>query len=261
MSDRPASPVVYGGPATPWRGSPTPLEVDSPADGWDSHGRESVLRWACRATFPDAQPDAWGLVDQLALDHEGDPAGLAEALSALADRLALADLGGLDAGYRWTPEGLRHDAPPATLATWRWFATRLLDELARRRRQAAAEAATADRRQRARAAYEASRHAEPTSGSALTRAERQFVIDYFLLADGHVAERVASTPTERAVREVLGQGGYHGDGWVWDTMANSRLGVLVSRTPDGHSGIITWREVLDAALGIARPTPRQEALF
>jgi hypothetical protein len=87
------------------------------------------------------------------------------------------------------------------------------------------------------------------------------VVEYFLLADGHVAERVAVTPTERAVREAVGQGGYNGDGWVWDTMASRRHGVLVSRTPDGHAGITTWRELLDAALGAARPTPRQEVLF
>jgi hypothetical protein len=203
----------------------------------------------------------WWLLDQLTVDHEDDPAGLAAAVSDLTRRLTLDTLPPYQAGYRWGPEGLWRETPPRTLATWRWFAARLLDELSRRRAQAAADAATAERRRAALAAYERSRTIELASGSVLSRAEQRFVIDYFLLADSQVATRVAITPTARAVREVLGECGHGGDGWAWDTIRRRALGVNVTRTPDGHSGIVPWREVLKRALATIRPVSRQETLF
>ena len=260
-SATPPDAVVYAGPASAWPGAEAPLHVDDSLLGLDLEGRESMLRWACRATVADSDRDPWWLLDQLAVDHEHDPAGLSQAISDLVRQLDLAAGLPCRAGYRWSPEGLRRDTPFRTLTTWRWFATRLLDELARRRVKAAADAITTERRQAALAAYHHSQAAERSSGSGLSRAERRFVVAYYFLADGHVAERVAATPTEREVREAVGQQGYQGDGWAWDTTANRHLGVRVTHTPDGHAGTIPWRELLDQALATSGLVQAQTTLF
>ena len=260
-SPTPTGVLVYAGPASAWRGAEAPLAVDFPPDGWDPEGRESMLRWACQAGFPGADQDPWSLPDRLAAAHQDDPAGLAHAISDLVRHLGL-DVGpARRRGWRWGPEGLWHDEWPRMLATWRWFANRLLAELGQRRVQAELDAAADVRRRAALAAYERSRAVEPATGSALSRAERRFVVDYFLLATGRVAQRVALTPTERAVREAVGQRGYAGDGWAWDTIRRRAVGVDVTETPDGHAGVIPWREALDQALITTGAAARQETLF
>jgi len=262
VNDSPAAPgvVVYLGHACGWRGAKTPLDVDSP-DHLDTEGRISRLRWACRGGFPDADHDPWWLPDQLADDHEDDPVGLARAVHDLVHEIGLISQPTTGKGWRWGPEGLWHDGPPYTLATWRWFAARLLVELTRRRAEAAADAVAAERRRAALADYERHRAVEPVSGSALTRAERQFVIGYFLLVSPDVTMRIAATRTERAAREAVGQCGYTGAGWAWDTIRQRAVGVEVTETPDGHAGVIPWREVLDQALTMAGVAASQETLF
>jgi hypothetical protein len=62
-------------------------------------------------------------------------------------------------------------------------------------------------------------------------------------------------------REAIGQRGYAGDGWAWDTIRRRAVGVDVTETPDRHAGVIPWREVLDQALAATGAVARQETLF